>query len=384
MKKLAFIFGMIFWGSLFAAAAEDAPTITSIPQRTILDILPPEVITGPIFDHLSECDITAFTSVNRYARSLRKSVVVNIDPITQMLHEQTAIGKRVLQDRGFSGFSSIDSALEDLHPRVVKLLKRYQRNVSSIKITHWCGDLFIPALNQLAYNFRFCHINTLDLSENDHCTSGGFATFVSRLPSLQRVDISNSSVDSLGIPDPHLSQLTYLNISGTEINFAGIDAISSNLLLLETLEAERLKLDFNCAQAISKLANLRILNIRDNQIQDKGAKAIGEALKGLEILDVSNNGINFEGAYAIVTGLPELKKLNIAENGVGRAAKKDAIALMSMHTLEAFMRSMRKHNISPPPEIEQSQQEFQQVYKWANAEAEEEIRQLLPHTEITF
>ncbi len=327
MKKLVLFLGLVCLGNLFAATAEDAPIVSSTPQRTILDILPREVITGPIFDLLSECDITAFTSVNRHARSLRKSVV--IDMLTSPL-----------------------------------TLERYKTNVSSIKITNLHGDKLLSALRQLEGEFRFWHLNVLDVSGySNHGFPFAYSTLTKRMPNLIHLNISNTSIDDVAF-------------------YTILDTLPN----LETLEAERLKLDprFFDLKNLRKLKNLRILKIRDNQIQDEGAKIIGENLKALEILDVSNNGINFEGAHAIVTGLPGLKKLNIAENGVGASAKKDVIFLTAQDMISTLMKFMRSHNLSPPPETERAHQLGQQVYKWANAEAEEEIRLLLPHTGITF
>merc|ERR1712216_793757 len=89
------------------------------------------------------------------------------------------------------------------------------------------------------------------------------------------------------------------------------------------------------------MPNLKSLTLRENNIGDKGAKAIVRALEGnetLKELNLSANAFGDEGAKAIATALEgneTLKELNLSANAFGdEGAKAIGAALEGNETLK--------------------------------------------------
>jgi Leucine-rich repeat (LRR) protein/NADH:ubiquinone oxidoreductase subunit C len=133
--------------------------------------------------------------------------------------------------------------------------------------------------------------------------------------------------------------VTHLNLSGCidqEIKTKTLQALTNNKTLTH-LNLSKCHLIDSDLKGISKLTNLKSLDLSSNEITDDGAKHISK-LTNLEKLNLAYNRIMDNGVGHIST-LTNLEKLNLAYNNIGPAGANSLLKLTKLKNLSLSSKS---------------------------------------------
>ncbi|KAJ8687726.1 hypothetical protein QAD02_023520 [Eretmocerus hayati] len=132
---------------------------------------------------------------------------------------------------------------------------------------------------------------------------------LSRLPSLQRLDLSHNKLRSLEATAFYgLSNVTYLDLSGNQL---------SQLT----------------AQALVSMPGLKNLKLRGNRLQSGVALSALRGLRNLEELDLSSNRLNGPLGPSVLPQMPKLRYLSLAENEIKNVQQGALMGLKNLSSL---------------------------------------------------
>ena len=179
---------------------------------------------------------------------------------------------------------------------------------------------------QVDVNFPFQNFRLQKLLLSNFVIDGGnLANRFSHYPNLQILDLSNSKLIDKGVETickslKHCTRLMGLYLNNCTIGLHGVRALSLGLLHF--------------------CKNLQTLELRNNSIGEKGAKALAANLQyctRLKILDLTFNQIGDNGAKALIANIHqcfELEKLalnlnEISEDGAKALATKTSVIVLN-------------------------------------------------------
>ena len=125
--------------------------------------------------------------------------------------------------------------------------------------------------------------------------------------------------------------LTYLDLRGNQIGDKGARALAA-LTGLTSLNLRVNEIGDEGARALAALTGLTSLNLRDNQIGAEGARALA-ALTGLTSLNLSDNQIGAEGAR-VLAALIRLTSLELTGNEIGDEGARALAVLTGLISLD--------------------------------------------------
>jgi len=130
--------------------------------------------------------------------------------------------------------------------------------------------------------------------------------FVAKLPTIQRLVISNTKVNGSGLKSiTSLLELKVLNCMHSQIEDVGTQQIS-NLTGLQTLVLQGTRVSDEGLRNLRKLNKLRDLDLTQCVIGDKGLAYLADGLTNLTTLNISYTNTTSKGIAALAL-LPELQ-----------------------------------------------------------------------------
>lgn len=174
------------------------------------------------------------------------------------------------------------------------------------------GTITDNGINNTLYSKLTQTLKTLNLSGNQ-ITDQGFQTLISNYQ-LNQIFLDNNQIST--IPDlSQYPQLTELSLSGNQINGQGLQGLLGSKVVRLTLNNNQIT-DANI-RTITRLPELRILNIANNQLTDKSSRFIAQSPK-IKKLNISRNPeIRLTGIEIIAKSHNRLQGLSIGGTGYG-------------------------------------------------------------------
>lgn len=216
---------------------------------------------------------------------------------------------------------------------VLAVAAALERNITVTKLNLHDNSLTHVGAEALAEMLKDnCFISQLDVSENRLETKGveSFGEMLNENNSLWNLALENCGLherDLHKLLQGDRIELRVLNLKGNELGDEGAIVVGSFIRSNSSLEVLDLSWNVIRLRGVAALAKglkanraLRTLCLSRNSISNEGAAEIGEALainKFLQILDVSNCGFNEIGAESILEGLrtnTSLETLKIGRN----------------------------------------------------------------------
>lgn len=138
------------------------------------------------------------------------------------------------------------------------------------------------------------------------------ACLLAHLPSLEKVDINNSSVTDEGVKClKKLPNLRSLSLNLARVSDAGL-AHLQNAKSLETLHLHQTKITDAGLRHLEGLGNLKVLDVSGTRVSDEGLRHL-EELSSLEKLDLRNTQVTKAGAERLKQKLPNARILHNAQ-----------------------------------------------------------------------
>ncbi len=306
LKKIA-LFGIIFFGNLFAAAAEE------LPERTFHQFLnlPVELQEKVVF-YMAKPDKDNFRLANTYTyRLAKRGITLNMKTvqeedapyISEFLKKHKDLSTLEIRVKGPQknlGILRDAWKLLEKDPSCLEVLPSHV-----ILNARYTPDSLDPADYP---NSRTLQVNGVDpllryfcvsrRNREESCLSDEDVGMISQLIGLKKLRLEGTSAlemlhlssQKLELITQNLIQIEDLDISCNKIGFGEIQVIGRNLKFLKRLKADQTDMRDIQALAISEnLKGLQELDISYNQIGNAGILEIARELRGLLVLDISGN-----------------------------------------------------------------------------------------------
>ena len=140
-----------------------------------------------------------------------------------------------------------------------------------------------------------------------------------KMPTLKELDVSTTGVTGAGFKGINRSQISSLNVSGTQFGTMGFAALKG-CRKMETLHAYRAGLVQNkAANVFRSMPKLRVLNVGSNTLANPALEVFFKGHPALEELHLSNHKQISDAGLRSLVGIKTLKLLNVANCAVGPA-----------------------------------------------------------------
>lgn len=167
------------------------------------------------------------------------------------------------------------------------------------------------------------NLERVDLSDNTFKAEGGvaIAAALKQQKNLVEVNLRDASIEDAGMTAIAKALSGSAAVSITSLDVSGNDLTADSMRVL--------------AQAVRKFSNLHVLQVEENEIGSRGAKALAKAIKShallLEKLILNVNEIGTSGALAIVdaiAGKPAFARIEIDGNAISSEGVDKIVVLL--------------------------------------------------------
>ena len=161
-----------------------------------------------------------------------------------------------------------------------------------------------------------------------------------------------------------------LNLNDIGMEDPGIQIIAESLCAVSK-SIEHLELELNCitieaasdlAVAIHQMENLKVLNIKENELEDDGALEIAKSLLGLkklEVVDMRTNQIGRGGAVALAKAcvtIPSVRELLLDDNQISDAGVDALVEVLKKGKREDILGSLEENLADDDDEDENNEE----------------------------
>ena len=157
-----------------------------------------------------------------------------------------------------------------------------------------------------------------------------------RLKGASQVFQLDGTAEDLAERISRLTELRSLNLGGNNLGSGGAKVIGQSLKNLTSLNLWKNNIGPDGTEAIASLTNLNSLDLEDNNIGDDGARVIAQSLKDLTSLNLGHNNLGAGGAKAIAQSLKNLTSLYLWKNKIGPEGAKAIASLTNLESLHLW------------------------------------------------